>query len=82
MFSVLYTLYRVLRQILGTFVMHKYATGDFWQQFYLSFVKLATGQPYYHLWYLFTLVGLYFVVPFVIRLAANLRVGGWISTAE
>lgn len=43
----------------------------------LSITKsVIKGAPYFHLWYLFSLIGLYLAAPFVIRLAENLRGGG------
>lgn len=35
--------------------------------------SLYNGKPYYHLWYLYMLIGLYLVVPFISRLWASLN---------
>lgn len=75
-FCLLYTLYHGVRLLVSIFVLHHH-TAAFLPQGLLSLLlNLLRGQPHVHLWYLFTLVGVYLAVPFVIRLDAYLRGGG------
>lgn len=37
---------------------------------------VISGSPYYHLWYLSTLLGLYIIAPIVIRVAGSLQADG------
>ena len=75
-FCLLYALYRILIVTMGTFVLHRHGTDTVWPRLTLVFYELFTGRPFYHLWYMTTLTGLYLAVPFAIRLAVNLQRGG------
>ena len=37
--------------------------------------KLIIGVPFYHLWYLYKAIGLYLLVPFLIRLRIKIEIG-------
>lgn len=76
LFFLLYTMYRMAKLVLSVFVLHTDSTDTFLDALFLIFKDLLEGRPWGHLWYLSVLTGLYLAVPFVIRLAANLRAGG------
>lgn len=46
------------------------------------FIGVIKGEPFYHLWYLTVLLGLYILAPFVIMLASEMAVGGGKSIRE
>ncbi len=75
-FCMLYVIYGIARLMAGVFIFKKHGTDYVLPGLISVFKNIVVGNPYYHLWYLFTLVGLYLAVPFVIRLAADLRGGG------
>lgn len=75
-FCVLYVIYSVAKLLAGVFIFKRHGTDHFLSGLISVFKSMVVGSPYYHLWYLFTLLGLYLAVPFVIRLAADLRGGG------
>ena len=75
-FCLLYVLYNIVKLITSVFILHKHET-DYMLHGMLNIIKnMIVGSPYGHLWYLFTLAGLYIAAPFVIRLAVDLRGGG------
>lgn len=70
-FCLLYIVYKILKLTAQLFV-----SGSFRIDMYMSgvvgvFKNALIGSPFFHLWYLFTLVGLYLAAPFVIRLSSN-----------
>lgn len=75
-FCLLYTFYSVAKLMLSVFIFNKHDFNYFMNELLAVMKNLVAGQPAGHLWYLFTLAGLYFASPFVIRLAADLRRGG------
>ncbi len=75
-FCVLYVIYSVAKLMAGVFILKMHGTDHVLPGLISVFKNIVAGSPYYHLWYLFTLLGLYIAVPFVIRLAADLRGGG------
>lgn len=75
-FCLLYTAYNIVKLYAGVFVFQKYSTSDLLPGLSDIVRNLLTGQPYYHLWYLYTLAGLYIATPFVIRLADVFSWGG------
>lgn len=75
-FCILYVFYDLTKLILNVFFLHNHGM-DYILIRILGIIKsVIKGAPYFHLWYLFSLVGLYIAAPFVIRLASNLRRGG------
>lgn len=75
-FCLLYVLYRMAKLGLSVFILDKHPVDTFFPSLVAILKDLIKGQPYFHLWYLFTLAGLYLAAPFVIRLAADLKRGG------
>ena len=75
-FFFLYTMYRVAKLVLSGVVLHTDGMDAFWDALLSIFKDLMLGRPWAHLWYLSVLAVLYLAVPFVIRLAADLRAGG------
>ena len=75
-FCVLYVIFGVAKLLAGVFIFKKHGTDHVLPGLISVFKNILIGNPYYHLWYLFTLLGLYLAVPFVIRLAKNLQAGG------
>ena len=75
-FCLLYVLYRMTTVTLGTFVLHTHSVEALGSRLLKIFIDLLSGQISGHLWYLYTLIGVYLAVPFVIRLAADLLRGG------
>ena len=75
-FCLLYVLYSMAKLGLSVFIIHKHSVDTVFPRLFAIVKDLIKGKPYYHLWYLFTLVGLYLAAPFVIRLAADLKRGG------
>lgn len=75
-FCVPYVIFGVAKLMAGVFLFKKHGTDHVLPGLISVFKNIVAGKPYYHLWYLFTLLGLYLAVPFVIRLAADLRGGG------
>ncbi len=71
-FCVLYVIYGVVKLMAGVFIFKKHGTDHVLPGMISVFKNIVAGSPYYHLWYLFTLVGLYLAAPFVIRLSSNL----------
>ena len=62
-FSVLYFLYFLSLKLSGILVIHRPISGlvePLWQWF--------IGAPYYHMWYMYMVIGLYLIVPILIRL--------------
>ena len=75
-FCMLYVIFSVAKLLAGVFIFKRHGIDHVLLGLISAFKNIVTGNPYYHLWYLFTLLGLYLAVPFVIRLAADLRGGG------
>ena len=75
-FFLLYTMYRLAKLVMSVFVLHIDSTDTFWASLFSIFKDLLQGSPSGHLWYLSVLIGLYLVVPFVIRLNADFSGGG------
>lgn len=61
-FSILYFLYGILRQVAAIFIKGRPATGIV--GVILSAIK---GAPFYHMWYLYMMAGVFLLVPFVIK---------------
>ena len=65
-FSIIYFLYDYVLLIGKIFVLHKEVLS---MALLLEPVKqLIAGTPFYHMWYMYMLIGLYALVPMVIRL--------------
>lgn len=65
-FSIIYFLYDYILLIGKIFVLHKEVLS---MALLLEPVKqLIAGAPFYHMWYMYMLIGLYALVPMVIRL--------------
>ena len=62
-FSVLYTLYSTLKVLLKNKYVHN--GGVF--AIIKPLCNMLIGKPFYHMWYLYMLLGLYFVTPYVIK---------------
>lgn len=75
-FCLLYVLYNIVKIMASTFILHRRGADDMLHGIFSIIKSLIAGRPYGHLWYLFTLAGLYLAAPFVIHLAADLRGGG------
>lgn len=75
-FCILYVLYNLLKLIINVFALHKHGVYYFIIKISDIIKFVFAGAPYFHLWYLFSLIGLYIAAPFVIRLAMDLRRGG------
>ena len=75
-FCVLYVFYDIFKLITSVFFLHKHDMDYFLKKIFDIVKNMATGEPYFHLWYLFSLIGLYIAAPFVIRLAIDLLRGG------
>ena len=74
-FCLLYVFYRIFKLMTGVFIFKKHDL-DYILPSLVNIIKSSlTGSPFGHLWYLFTLMGLYLIAPFVIRLAQDLRGG-------
>ena len=75
-FCLIYFIYSIVRLMAGVFIFKKH-TPDYIFHTVLDIIKsFVKGEPFYHLWYLFALIGLYFLVPFIIRISSNLQSGG------
>lgn len=75
-FCLLYIVYNILKLTVKLFVAGGLGI-DMYMSGLVGVLKNALiGSPFFHLWYLFTLVGLYLAAPFVIRLSSNLFGGG------
>lgn len=75
-FCLLYILYSIIRLLAGVFILKIHDIDHIIPRLLEILKNFMKGQPYYHLWYLVTLTGLYIATPFIIRLAADLRGGG------
>lgn len=75
-FCLLYVLFRMAKLGLSVFIIHKHSVDTVFPRLFAIVKDLIKGKPYYHLWYLFVLLGLYIAAPFVIRLASDLKRGG------
>ena len=75
-FCLLYIFYRIAKLMAGVLIAHKHGLDHILPGLWEIFKSVIQGDPYYHLWYLFALIGLYLAAPFVIRLAKNLQAGG------
>ncbi len=62
-FSILYLLYDEVFAV-ETLMKHRGAPAVLLN----PFRKLVSGEPFYHMWYLFMMVGIYVLIPFLIRL--------------
>ena len=74
-FCLLYVLYSITKLLSGVFILKMHDIDHIIPRLLEILKNFMKGQPYYHLWYLFTLIGLYLATPFIIRLAADLRGG-------
>ena len=61
-FSALYFAYSILRAIMAI-VLKVGDVEDLW----IAVKQLLIGKPFYHMWYLYMLIGIYLLAPFVIR---------------
>ncbi len=75
-FCALYVFYGITRHMVGVFIFKKYDPDHILLGLLTILKSLIKGTPFYHLWYLFILIGLYLAAPFVIRLAVDLKRGG------
>lgn len=75
-FCIVYVLYAITRLMVGVFMFKKHELDSVLPGLLTILKNFIKGAPFYHLWYLFTLIGLYLAAPFVIRLAADLKLGG------
>lgn len=64
--SVLYVAYTYLKMF---FVTTSSASK---MSFYDPIISFLKGEPYYHLWYMYTLIGLYAVTPLLIKLRRDI----------
>lgn len=80
-FCLLYVLYSIAK-IAGVFIFKKHGVVHLLSGLISILKSDVAGKPFYHLWYLFTLIGLYLAVPFVIRVATELSKGGGICMAK
>lgn len=61
-FSVLYFLYSLLKSIASVYIKDKKLTV------LANPIKaLIKGEPFYHMWYLYMIIGVYILVPIIIR---------------
>ncbi|MBR2289899.1 MAG: acyltransferase family protein [Clostridia bacterium] len=59
--TFIFTIFYVLYQLPGCFIGEDKAI--------LPLIKkVITGEPFYHMWYMYMLVGVYLLVPFIIRI--------------
>lgn len=58
--SIIYVIYSIILQI---FSFNGKNTN-----YTLPFIQWINGEPYYHMWYMYMLIGLYFVTPFIIEI--------------
>jgi len=61
-FSLLYFAYSIFRVIVAV-ILKVRDVEDMW----LPVKQLLAGKPFYHMWYLYMLIGIYLLAPFVIR---------------
>lgn len=66
-FSILYFLYSQLLAI--AFVILKEGSLN---ELFLPIKSFLAGEPYYHMWYLYMLIGVYLMVPVAIRLKQDI----------
>ena len=59
------------------YIVWGYFREDIQEEFTLSYVirRLASGKPYYHLWFMYMLMGLYFFTPVFRAIVAHLKKG-------
>jgi len=60
-FSVLYILFEYFMEIIK-YMLHKEV------DFIIPLKQLIRGEPYYHMWYMYMLIVVYFFIPIIIRL--------------
>lgn len=60
-FSIVYFIYAEISLILSA------SEKISWTSYIKPVVDVVKGAPYYHMWYLYMLIGLYFAVPIIIR---------------
>lgn len=60
-FSLLYTAYHLLKKITNA------KMSELWYPFF----NLLCGRPFYHMWYLYMLLGLYLLTPVILTLEEN-----------
>lgn len=75
-FCLLYFIYSIIKLVAGVFIFKKHTPDHILPTVFDIIKNFIKGTPYYHLWYLFTLIGLYLTVPFIIKFANNLQSGG------
>ena len=75
-FCLLYLIYSIVKLTAKSFVGNRLGIDIYVSGLFGIFKVALAGLPFGHLWYLFTLFGLYLAAPFVIRIAADLRGGG------
>ena len=56
-FSLLYTIYSLLKKIISA------KTLEIWRPLF----SLICGRPFYHMWYLYIILGLYLITPFLLN---------------
>ena len=61
-FSIFYVLYRIVK--LGVHIIQGTETVS---GIVTILSDLICGSPFYHMWYLYTLIGIYLLIPFLIR---------------
>lgn len=92
-FSVLYVGYEMLTRAIGRLTGTSPASD-----LVMPIVRLLQGEPFYHMWYLYAMIGVYLLAPFVIRFkeefgprtyekmvwvfVAAASIGAWTSTAK
>ena len=62
-FSLLYTVYNLLKKIMNG------KMSELWQPFF----NLLCGRPFYHMWYLYMLLGLYLITPVILIIEENCK---------
>lgn len=67
-FSVLYFLYSEALIVLGIVVK-----GKEWSRLWIPIEDFVKGKPYYHMWYLYTLAGLYLLVPIILKIKNSVK---------
>lgn len=62
-FSILYFLFKITTGIIAVIINDRPLTI-----LIPSFTSVLKGAPYYHMWYLYTLIGIYILIPILIRI--------------
>ena len=72
-FSFIYIVYSLCKAILSSFVLQEKL---FSERLYSIIKDIVAGVPFFHMWYMTVLIGIYLMVPIVIRIDDSLKHSG------